>query len=45
MEYIKDLINEYDEVIYKLVMAVLYMGVGCMIGYLIGVSRMIGLVG
>lgn len=44
MEYIKGIIQEYDEVIYKLVTAVLWLGIGGMIGYAMGVSKIVSMV-
>lgn len=44
MEYIKGIIQEYDEVICKLVTAVLYMAVGGMIGYGLGVAKVFTMV-
>lgn len=44
MEYIKGFVKEYNELIYKLGMAVLYMAVGGMIGYGLGVAKVFTMV-
>lgn len=44
MEYIKGFVKEYDEVIYKLVTAVLWLGIGGMIGYAMGVYKVFAVV-
>lgn len=44
MEYIKGCIKGYDEVIYKLVTAVLWLGIGGMIGYAMGAYKVFTMV-
>lgn len=44
MEYIKGFVREYDEVIYKIVMSVLWLFIGAMIGYFMGISKIISMV-
>lgn len=44
MEYIKGFVNKYDEVIYKLVMAVLLLSIGGMVGYMMGVYKIVNMV-
>lgn len=44
MENIKEFIKEYDKVISKLVTAMLWLGIGGIIGYSIGVYQMFDMV-
>lgn len=44
MEYIKGFVKEYDEVIYKLVTAVLLLSIGGMVGYMMGVYKIVNMV-
>lgn len=44
MEYIKGFVKECDEVIYKLVMTVLLLGIGGMVGYMMGVSKIVKMI-
>ena len=44
MEYIKGFVKEYDEVIYKIITAVLWLGIGAMIGYSMGVYKVFTIV-
>ena len=39
MEYIKGIVKEYDELIYKLVTVVIWLGIGGMVGYMMGVYK------
>ena len=45
VEYIKGIISEYDEIIYRLITAMLWLGIGGMIGYMMGMLDMFRLVG
>ena len=41
MDSVKGFVKEYNEIIYKLVMAILYIVIGGMVGYLIGVMHIL----